>query len=211
MKRVTRRKRQIFFKKFCERFPTGEDADKDIAESTAGPIKLGNEDKTFCIKMYNEYLVESGISCEYMEKEKQIKIFIQTEGNQYELRMKFPQYYPYEFPEIYIEDQKELCIPHLYTDNKLCLYDTNEVLPNPERYREEALESVRRAKDLLVSSEKQENIIDYQIEAISFWDAKATGKIDYLGSGNTDTHLLWSCEWLDGSLEILQRMSRYLV
>ena len=69
--------------------------------------------------------------------------------------------------------------------------------PNPERYREEALESVRRAKDLLVSSEKQENIIDYQIEAISFWDAKATGKIDYLGSGNTDTHLLWSCEWLD--------------
>lgn len=111
--------------------------------------------------------------------------------------MKFPQYYPYEFPEIYIEDQKELCIPHLYTDNKLCLYDTNEVLPNPERYREEALESVRRAKDLLVSSEKQENIIDYQIEAISFWDAKATGKIDYLGSGNTDTHLLWSCEWLD--------------
>ena len=144
-----------------------------------------------------EYLVESGISCEYMEKEKQIKIFIQTEGNQYELRMKFPQYYPYEFPEIYIEDQKELCIPHLYTDNKLCLYDTNEVLPNPERYREEALESVRRAKDLLVSSEKQENIIDYQIEAISFWDAKATGKIDYLGSGNTDTHLLWSCEWLD--------------
>ena len=158
-----------------------------------------------------EYLVESGISCEYMEKEKQIKIFIQTEGNQYDLRMKFPQYYPYEFPEIYIEDQKELCIPHLYTDNKLCLYDTNEVLPNPERYREEALESVRRAKDLLVSSEKQENIIDYQIEAISFWDAKATGKIDYLGSGNTDTHLLWSCEWLDGSLEILQRMSRYLV
>ena len=140
-----------------------------------------------------EYLVESGISCEYMEKEKQIKIFIQTEGNQYELRMKFPQYYPYEFPEIYIEDQKELCIPHLYTDNKLCLYDTNEVLPNPERYREEALESVRRAKDLLVSSEKQENIIDY------------------LGSGNTDKHLLWSCEWLDGSLEILQRMSRYLV
>ena len=90
-----------------------------------------------------EYLVESGISCEYMEKEKHIKIFIQIEEKQYELRMKFPQYYPYEFPEIYIENRKELCIPHLYIDNKLCLYDTNEVLPNPEQYREEALESVR--------------------------------------------------------------------
>ena len=31
----------ILQKVFGERFPTGEDADKDIAESTAGPIKLG--------------------------------------------------------------------------------------------------------------------------------------------------------------------------
>ena len=37
----------ILQKVFGERFPTGEDADKDIAESTAGPIKLGNEDKHF--------------------------------------------------------------------------------------------------------------------------------------------------------------------
>ena len=36
----------ILQKVFGERFPTGEDADKDIAE-TAGPIKLGNEDKHF--------------------------------------------------------------------------------------------------------------------------------------------------------------------
>lgn len=37
----------ILQKVFGERFPTGEDADKDIAESTAEPIKLGNEDKHF--------------------------------------------------------------------------------------------------------------------------------------------------------------------
>ena len=48
MKRVTRKDAtDILQKVFGERFPTGEDADKDIAESTAGPIKLGNEDKHF--------------------------------------------------------------------------------------------------------------------------------------------------------------------
>ena len=35
----------ILQKVFGERFPTGEDADKDIAESTAGPIKLGKSFK----------------------------------------------------------------------------------------------------------------------------------------------------------------------
>lgn len=158
-----------------------------------------------------EYLVESGISCEYMEKEKQIKIFIQTEGNQYELRMKFPQYYPYEFPEIYIEDQKELCIPHLYTDNKLCLYDTNEVLPNPERYREEALESVRRAKDLLVSSEKQENIIDYQIEAIDNLIAEGEKRNIGLMFDMVFNHTSTSHEWFRRALAGEKKYQDYYI
>ena len=37
----------ILQKVFGDRFPIGEDTDKDIAESTAAPIKLGNEDKHF--------------------------------------------------------------------------------------------------------------------------------------------------------------------
>ena len=68
-----------------------------------------------------EYLVESGISCEYMEKEKQIKIFIQIEGKQYELRMKFPQYYPYEFPEI-ISRIKKNFVYHIYIQTINCAY-----------------------------------------------------------------------------------------
>ena len=37
----------ILQKLFGDRFPTGEDTDKDISESTATPIKLGKEDKHF--------------------------------------------------------------------------------------------------------------------------------------------------------------------
>lgn len=40
----------ILQKVFGERFPTGEDADKDIAESTAGPIKLGYSNSFGLIK-----------------------------------------------------------------------------------------------------------------------------------------------------------------
>lgn len=37
----------ILQKVFGDRFPQGEDADKDISENTVAPIKLGNEDKHF--------------------------------------------------------------------------------------------------------------------------------------------------------------------
>lgn len=38
---------EILQKVFGDRFPTGEDINKDISESTAEPIELGNEDKHF--------------------------------------------------------------------------------------------------------------------------------------------------------------------
>ena len=141
-----------------------------------------------------EYLLSQGIECEYINEKDQIKLYIQIEDIRYELYMKFPKYYPYEFPDIYIEDRKGLCIPNLYTNNKLCLYDTNETLPNPEKFLEEALESVLRAKTILMDSTNCENVIDYQIEVTSFWESKAIGKVDYLGNGNLKTHLLWGCE-----------------
>ena len=67
-----------------------------------------------------DFLLKNGIDCEYIAEQDQIKILIQIEENSYELYMKFPQYYPYEFPEIYIKDTKNLHIPHRYSDDMLC-------------------------------------------------------------------------------------------
>lgn len=142
-----------------------------------------------------EFLLQCGINCEYVDQKDQIKIIIQTDETQYEVHMKFPQYYPYEFPELYIEDKKGLRIPHLYTNNKMCIFDTNEVLPNPDKYLEEAKESVERAKKLLIDSEKHENVLDYQVEAVSYWDSKSVGQVDYLSSNCLNSRLLWCCEW----------------
>ena len=147
-------------------------------------------------KVY-EFLLKSGIDCDYDEDNDEIKIYITIENINFKLLMKFPRYYPYEFPEVYIDDTKGLIIPHMYTNNRLCLYDTNEVLPNPQYFLEDALDIVLRAKRLLIESKKRENIIDYQIENVSFWEAKAYGRVDYLGDRNLTTHLLWRYEWLE--------------
>ena len=143
-----------------------------------------------------EYLKEKGINCDYDKESDNIKLFFEIEDVIYELSMKFPRYYPYEFPEIFIKDTKELTIPHLYTNNKLCLYDINEVLPSPEKKLEDALDCVIRAKNLLIQSNKEENMLDYQIETVSFWETKANGRVEFLGDDNFSTHLMWKYEWI---------------
>lgn len=144
-----------------------------------------------------EFLLKSGIDCNYDTEKDEINICITLEDFKYELCMKFPLYYPYEFPELYINDINGLMIPHMYTSNRLCLYDTNEVLPNPQNFLQDALDSVIRAKSLLIDSKNKENIIDYQLETVSFWEAEASGRVDYLGGENLTTHLLWRYEWLE--------------
>lgn len=144
-----------------------------------------------------EFLLKSGIDCNYDTEKDEINICITLEDFKYELCMKFPLYYPYEFPELYINDINGLMIPHMYTSNRLCLYDTNEVLPNPQNFLQDALDSVIRAESLLIDSKNKENIIDYQLETVSFWEAEASGRVDYLGGENLTTHLLWRYEWLE--------------
>lgn len=70
-------------------------------------------------------------------------------------------------------------------------------MPNPQNFLQDALDSVIRAKSLLTDSKNKENIIDYQLETVSFWEAEASGRVDYLGGKNLTTHLLWRYEWLE--------------
>ena len=149
-------------------------------------------------KQVYEFLLKNGIDCNYDAEKDEINIYITLEDFKYELYMKFPLYYPYEFPELYINNTNGLMIPHMYTGNRLCLYDTNEVLPNPQNFLQDALDSVIRAKSLLTDSKNKENMIDYQLETVSFWEAKVFGRVDYLGGKNLTTHLLWRYEWLEG-------------
>lgn len=53
-------------------------------------------------KQVYEFLLKNGIDCDYDAEKDEINICITLEDFKYELCMKFPHYYPYEFPEVYI-------------------------------------------------------------------------------------------------------------
>lgn len=144
-----------------------------------------------------EFLVSNGIDCDYDNTNDVIDIRIKIDEITYELYMKFPLYYPYEFPSVYIKDRQRLTIPHIYTDDKLCLYDDNEVVPNPENYLHDALACILRAKKLLIESKNRCNVLDYQLETVTFWEAKSEGRVDFLGYSDESTRLMWQYEWLD--------------
>ena len=64
-------------------------------------------------KQVYEFLLKNGIDCNYDAEKDEINIYITLEDFKYELYMKFPLYYPYEFPELYINNTNGLMIPHM--------------------------------------------------------------------------------------------------
>ena len=137
-------------------------------------------------------MLQNGIDCSYNEKLDYILLNIPIDGETFQLIMRFPKYYPYSFPKILLVDCKGYKIPHRYTDESLCLYDLNEMLPDPDNYLEDALMTVNRAKELLLQSKNQDNILDFQWEAVEYWKSKANGKVDVLLEDSNTTRLIWT-------------------
>lgn len=144
-----------------------------------------------------KYLIENGIDCSYDEETESIRISVNIDDICLNLMMRFPQYYPYVFPDILLADSKGIHVPHRYTDNKLCLYDTNEVAPSPEKYLQEALDCVKRAEKLLKDSKKENNLIDYNEESVSYWNTKAEGRVDFLATLGPASRIMSIYETID--------------
>lgn len=124
-------------------------------------------------------MIQNGIDCSYDEKSDCISLDIPIDDEDFRLLMMFPKYYPYCFPKVLLADSKGFKIPHRYTDKSLCLYDLNEILPNPDNYLEDALMTINRAKKLLLKSKNRDNILNFHWEAIEYWKSKAKGKVDF--------------------------------
>jgi len=144
-----------------------------------------------------EYLVDNRINCIYDSEKEEISISIVIEDEEYELIMKFPQYYPYTFPEIYIYKNIDFILPHRYVNKRLCLYDENERLPRPEVYLEEALETANRADQLLRDSKNLKNLEDFNKEAVTYWNGRAKGRIDFVCENKSQTRILWGCQLIE--------------
>ena len=56
---------------------------------------------------------------------------------------------------------------------------------------------ILRAEKLLIESKNRCNVLDYQIETVTFWETKSEGRVDFLGYSDESTRLMWQYEWLD--------------
>ncbi len=137
-----------------------------------------------------EYLSSKGYLCSYNESDDTISIIIDVEAQPIELIMKFPRFYPFEFPEIYCYQDLDFRVPHVYTNKQLCLYDENEEIADPQLFLEISTIMVDRAIKLLTESIKDENFLEYNVEAISYWNSKSDVLIIMLNFDDSYSHLI---------------------
>ena len=138
------------------------------------------------------YLSEQGYICRYEDEEKIIEIEICVEDRDIQLVMKLPRFYPYEFPKLYCYQEFDFPLPHVYTNNQLCLFDENEETVYPEKYLEIAKISIERAVKLFQDSILENNLLEYNLEAVSYWNSKAESYVVMLRFDESFSHYIWA-------------------
>lgn len=137
-----------------------------------------------------DYLSSKGHLCSYNESDDTISINVVVEERSIELIMKFPRFYPYEFPEIYCYQDLDFRMPHVYTSKQLCLYDENEEIADPQFFLEISTIMVDRAIKLLTDSINGDNFLEYNVEAISYWNSKSDALITMLNFDDSYSHFI---------------------
>ena len=145
------------------------------------------------------YLSEQGYICRYEDEEKVITIEICVEDRDIQLVMKLPRFYPYEFPQLYCYQEFDFLIPHVCTDNQLCLFDENEETVYPEKYLETARISIERAVKLFQDSILKNNLLEYNLEAVSYWNTKAESFVVMLRFDESFSHYIWAYQMTKSS------------
>lgn len=125
------------------------------------------------LNKYIEYLQSQKYTVE-LEDEK-IKIFTNIEGVDVVLWCSLGDYFPYEIPEIFLDkdSRKKLSkIPHLYTDNSLCIFDKSKVIPNFNEPQQLVKETIEEAITVIQKGLTGENKRDFVDEFLEYWSTK---------------------------------------
>lgn len=146
------------------------------------------------LNKYVEYLQSLKYSVE-LENEK-IKIFTNIEGVDVILWCSLGDYFPYEIPEVFIDKEcrKKLPkIPHLYTDNSLCIFDKSKVIPNfndplclLKETIEEAIAVIRKG----ITGENKKDFID---EFLEYWSTKRKLKAKMFVENASEGKKIYCC------------------
>ncbi|MDT4375385.1 ThiF family adenylyltransferase [Blautia coccoides] len=115
-----------------------------------------------------------GLVAEISDSNIQIKAVI--EEVPVELLCKLGEYFPYEFPTIYIspDSKKEIdTIPHINTDNSICVFDQGLSAPNFLAPVKMVCETVQKAIEVLGKGIRKENLRDFLDEFNAYWGTKS--------------------------------------
>lgn len=90
-------------------------------------------------------------------------------------------------------------VPHVYTNKRLCLFDENEETAYPEQYLEIAKISIERAIKLFLDSILKNNLLEYNKEAVSYWNTKAEAYVIMLRFDESFSHYIWAYQMTKNS------------
>lgn len=85
------------------------------------------------------------------------------------LRMAFTAAFPFQMPDVFYLDTKYDCFPHIgYKDRKLCLYEDGASFPIDSPI-EIIKDNIRKARELIVSGARKDNVEEFKKEILSYW------------------------------------------
>lgn len=146
------------------------------------------------LNKYVEFLQSRGYTAE-LENGK-IKISTNIEGIDIILWCCLGNFFPYEIPEVFIdkESKRKLPkIPHLYTDNSICIFDKSKVIPNFNEPCQLVLETINEAITVIQKGVTGENHKDFIDEFLEYWSTKKMLKAQMFVGNLTEGKKIYCC------------------
>ena len=121
------------------------------------------------------YLIGKGLAC--VIEDGRIKIRNNISGKDVLLYCQLDKHFPYTLPKIYIDNESKKIfapIPHLNTDNSVCVYDKSVVIPNFNRPLELIYDTIKDAIEVLRKGIDRENKDDFIDEFVAYWHSQTS-------------------------------------
>lgn len=89
-----------------------------------------------------------------------------------QLRCELTEYFPYEFPKIYVSSQSQYNmknIPHINRDNSICLFDDETNIPDFRIANDLIVTSIIKAFTIISDGLSDANFLDFSDEYLAYW------------------------------------------
>lgn len=107
-----------------------------------------------------------------------------------QLRCELTEYFPYEFPQIYILDSCRSNIrgiPHIHRDNSICLFDDETNIPDFRTPNDLVIASIEKAFSIICDGLDGKNFSDFNDERLAYWEtSKNLEKYRYYSAFHND-------------------------